>query len=95
MKQAKVVDPAAQDERDVVRFGATVELADEEDERRDADPRRRGRGRRHCRADQLERADRPRAGRRAGRRRTASCGLPGGEKSYEVIAISYPAPSAG
>src|SRR6476646_3506927 len=34
MKQAKVVDPAAQLTRDQVRFGATVELADEEDARR-------------------------------------------------------------
>ena len=42
MKSAKVVDPAAQEQRDTVRFGATVELADEEDERRDRDPGRRG-----------------------------------------------------
>src|SRR5204862_2692806 len=34
MKQAKVVDPAAQPTRDQVRFGATIELADEEDHRR-------------------------------------------------------------
>src|SRR5438067_4966431 len=34
MKAAKVVDPAAQPSRDQVRFGATVELADEEDSRR-------------------------------------------------------------
>src|SRR3954454_14627152 len=34
MKQAKVVDPAAQPTRDQVRFGATVELADEDDDRR-------------------------------------------------------------
>ena len=34
MKQAKVVDPAAQVERDVVHFGAIVELADEDDARR-------------------------------------------------------------
>src|SRR5690242_7146866 len=34
MKQAKVVDPASQEQRDSVRFGATVELADENDERR-------------------------------------------------------------
>src|ERR1041384_5430290 len=30
MKNAKVVDPAAQPARDQVRFGATVELADED-----------------------------------------------------------------
>src|SRR5438445_11439993 len=34
MKQAKVVDPSAQPTRDEVRFGATVELADENDSRR-------------------------------------------------------------
>ena len=34
MKQAKVVDPAAQPTRDQVRFGATVELVDEDDNRR-------------------------------------------------------------
>src|SRR5690349_8926780 len=31
MKAAKVVDPACQESRDQVRFGATVELADEDD----------------------------------------------------------------
>ena len=34
MKAAKVVDPGAQGSRDQVRFGATVELADEDDARR-------------------------------------------------------------
>src|SRR5215213_1738903 len=34
MKEAKLVDPATQPSRDQVRFGATVELADAEDERR-------------------------------------------------------------
>lgn len=34
MKDAKVVDPASQPSRDQVRFGATVELADEDDSRR-------------------------------------------------------------
>src|SRR5918998_1159432 len=34
MKAAKVVDPSHQPRRNEVRFGATVELADEEDERR-------------------------------------------------------------
>src|SRR4249919_1874791 len=34
MKAAKVVDPASQQSRDQVRFGATVELADEADNRR-------------------------------------------------------------
>src|SRR5688572_26047033 len=34
MKSAKVIDPAKQEQRDTVRFGATVELADENDARR-------------------------------------------------------------
>src|SRR5438132_2141859 len=34
MKEAKIVDPAKQEARDQVRFGATVELADEDDNRR-------------------------------------------------------------
>src|SRR4051794_28937862 len=34
MKAAKVVDPAAQASLDQVRFGATVELADEDDQHR-------------------------------------------------------------
>src|SRR3954453_12145116 len=34
LKAAKVVDPSAQTVRDQVRFGATVELADEDDNRR-------------------------------------------------------------
>src|SRR6476659_3416314 len=34
MKAAKVVDPSAQTVRDQVRFGARVELADEDDNRR-------------------------------------------------------------
>ena len=34
MKAAKVVDPASQAARDQVRFGATVELADDDDNRR-------------------------------------------------------------
>jgi transcription elongation factor GreB len=33
MKAAKVVDPAEQAARDQVRFGATIELADEDDDR--------------------------------------------------------------
>src|SRR3954453_23786755 len=35
MKAAKVVDPATQTSRDQVRFGATVDLADEDDNRRE------------------------------------------------------------
>jgi len=89
MKQAKVVDPAAQPTRDQVRFGATVELADGDDNRRtltivgddeaDASNRRIGWNAPLARAL---------VGARIGDERIVS--LPGGEKSYEVMAISYP-----
>ena len=89
MKHAKVVDPAAQVERDVVRFGATVELADETDARRtltlvgedesDADAGR------ISWAAPIARAL---VGARLGDERIVR--LPTGEKSYEIIAISYP-----
>lgn len=89
MKHAKVVDPAAQVERDVVRFGATVEVADENDARRtlmlvgedesDADAGR------ISWAAPIARAL---IGARVGDERTVH--LPTGEKSYEIVAIRYP-----
>jgi transcription elongation factor GreB len=89
MKGAKVVDPAAQRSRDQVRFGATVELADEDDNRRivtvvgddeaDASEGRIGWGAPMARAL---------IGARIGDERTVR--LPAGEKSYEIIAIRYP-----
>ena len=89
MKQAKVVDPAAQPTRDQVRFGATVELADEDDRRRtltivgddeaDATAGRIGWNAPVARAL---------IGARIGDERTVQ--LPTGEKSYEVVAIRYP-----
>src|SRR3954465_8264388 len=89
MKAAKVVDPAAQQARSQVRFGATVELADEDDNRRtltivgddetDASAGRIGWGAPITRAL---------IGARVGEERIVR--LPGGEKSYEVIAIWYP-----
>jgi transcription elongation factor GreB len=91
MKLAKVVDPSSQD-TDQVRFGATVELADEDDNRRsltivgddEADA-----------AQGLIGWSAPLAraliGARIGDERTVR--LPGGEKSYEVIAIRYPSAS--
>ena len=69
MKAAKVVDPAAQQSRDQVRFGATVELADEDDQRRTRDHRRRRRGGRVGGPHRLECAARAGADRREGRRR--------------------------
>ena len=89
MKQAKVVDPATQQARDQVRFGATVELADEDDARRtitlvgddEADA-----------ASGLVGWSAPFAralvGARVGDERIVR--LPAGEKSWEVVAITYP-----
>jgi transcription elongation factor GreB len=89
MKQARVVDPAAQPTRDQVRFGATVELADEDDGRRtvtivgddeaDASAGRIGWSAPIARAL---------VGAKIGDERIV--GLPSGEKSYEVVGIRYP-----
>jgi transcription elongation factor GreB len=91
MKHARAVDPAAQVERDRVRFGATVELADEEDARRvltlvGEDEADASAGRINWTAP----IARALIGARVGDERTVR--LPAGEKSYEVIAISYPDP---
>jgi transcription elongation factor GreB len=88
MKAAKVVDPASQS-TDQVRFGATVELADEDDARRTLtivgdDEADASRGRIAWSAP-LARAL---IGARVGDERIVR--LPAGEKSYEVIAIRYP-----
>jgi transcription elongation factor GreB len=89
MKAAKVVDPAAQESRDQVRFGATIEVADEEDGRRtltivgddeaDASVGRIGWSAPLARAL---------VGARVGDERIVR--LPAGEKSYEVMTIDYP-----
>ena len=89
LKDAKVVDPAAQQARDQVRFGATVELADEDDNRRTLtmvgdDETDAGTGRIGWSAP-LARAL---IGAKVGDERIVR--LPAGEKSYEVIAIRYP-----
>jgi transcription elongation factor GreB len=89
MKAAKVVDPASQS-TDQVRFGATVELADEADNRRTVtligdDETDAANGRIGWSAP-LARAL---IGARVGDERIVR--LPSGEKSYEVIAIRYPA----
>ena len=90
MKAAKVVDPAAQSARDQVRFGATVELADQDDNRRTLtivgdDEADAGESRIGWSAP-LSRAL---IGARVGDERIVR--LPAGEKSYEVMRISYPA----
>ena len=89
MKQAKVVDPAAQKARDQVRFGALVELADEDDIRRTLtlvgeDEADASEGRISWKAP----IARALVGARVGDERVVR--LPAGEKSYEVIAIRYP-----
>jgi len=89
MKAAKVVDPANQLSRDQVRFGATVELADYDDNRRiltivgddetDATAGRIGWSAPLARAL---------IGAKVGDERIVR--LPVGEKSYEVVEITYP-----
>ena len=89
MKSAKVVDPAGQEQRDTVRFGATVELADGNDDRRiitlvgedEAD----------ASSGQVSWAApiaRALVGAKVGDERVVR--LPAGEKSYEILTISYP-----
>ena len=89
MKDAKVVDPARQQDRDQVRFGATVELADEDDHRRiltiiGDDETDAAAGKIGWSAP-LARAL---IGARIGDERIVR--LPAGEKTYEVVAIRYP-----
>ena len=89
MKSAKVVDPATQTQRDTVRFGATVELADEEDERRiitlvGEDEADASSGNVSWAAPMA----RALVGGRVGDERIVR--LPAGEKSYEIMKISYP-----
>ena len=89
MKAAKVVDPSAQ-ATDQVRFGATVEVADEDDARRSftivGDDEADASAARIGWSAPLARAL---IGARVGDERVVR--LPAGEKSYEVIAIRYPA----
>lgn len=92
MKAAKIVDPALQCSRDQVRFGATVELADDEDNSRTLtivgdDEADATLGKIGWSAP-LTRAL---VGAKVGDERVVR--LPLGEKSYEVIAISYPSAS--
>ena len=89
MKAAKVIDPAKQQSLDQVRFGAIVELADEDDNRRIVtligdDESDAANGRIGWSAP-LARAL---VGAKVGEERVVK--LPAGEKSYEVIAIRYP-----
>ena len=89
MKAARVVDPAAQPDRSRIWFGATVELADDDDARRVVtlvgdDEAEAGEGRIGWNSP-LARALR---GAATGDLRTVQ--LPAGPKEWEVIAVSYP-----
>ena len=89
MKAAKVVDPANQLSRDQVRFGATVELADDDDNRRTltivGDDETDATAGRIGWSAPLARAL---IGAKVGDERIVR--LPVGEKSYEVVEITYP-----
>jgi len=91
MKAAKIVDPAAQTDRARVWFGASVTIADEDDQHRvltliGDDETDAGRGRVGWNSP-FARA-----------LRSAAIGdvrrviLPTGERDYEVVGIEYPAP---
>ncbi len=89
MKAAKVVDPARQPDRDRIWFGATIEIADEDDDRRtltlvgddEQDPS----------ADRIGwSAPIARALRGAAVGDLRTVRLPAGEKEWEVLAIAYP-----
>jgi transcription elongation factor GreB len=89
MRQATVVDPASQPDRDQIRFGATVALADEDDNRRTLtivgdDEADASNGKIGWSAP-IARALR---GARVGDERLVT--LPSGEKSYEIMEIRYP-----
>ena len=88
MKAAKVVDPARQEDRSRVFFGATATIADEDDNQRtltlvgddEADAGAVGWN-----------APLARALRGAAVGDLRRVALPAGEKEYEVVAVSYPA----
>ena len=89
MKAARVLDPAQQEERTRAFFGATIEIADETDTRKaitlvgddeqDASAGRIGWS-----------SPMARALRGAGVGDLRRVRLPGGEKEWEVVAITYP-----
>lgn len=91
MKASRIVDPADQPDRSRVWFGATAELADQDDARRiitlvGNDEADAGAGRIGW-TSPLARALR---GAAVGDLRTVQ--LPGGAKEWEVMAITYPEP---
>ena len=91
MKAAKVIDPARQEDRSKVWFGATVTIADEDDNERvltlvGDDEADAGQGRVGWNAPLV------RALRGAGVGDLRRVVLPAGEREYEVITITYPDP---
>lgn len=89
MKHARVVDPSAQPDRTKVFFGATVTIADEGDAHRHVTivgdhEQDAGNGRLGWSSPMA------RALRGAGVGDCRTVRLPGGEKEWEVMAISYP-----
>ena len=91
MKAARVVDPAAQPDKARVWFGATVTIADEDDNRRtltlvgddEQDPAQ----------DRIGwSAPIARALRGAAVGDLSTVRLPAGEKEWEVVAVGYPSP---
>ena len=89
MKAARIVDPTSARRRDIVLFGARIDLADESDERRTVtlvgdDEQDAGAGRIGW-SSPLARALR---GAAIGDVRKVS--LPGGSKDWEILAITYP-----
>lgn len=93
MKAARVLDPADQLDRTRVFFGATVEIADEDDARRTltivGDDEQDAGADRIGWSSPLARALR---GAAVGNLKTVL--LPGGEKEWEVMAITYPGDSS-
>jgi transcription elongation factor GreB len=92
MKAARVLDPAAQPDKERVFFGATVTVADADDARRTVtivgDDEQEASADRIGWSSPLARALR---GAAVGELRTVR--LPCGEKEWEVLAIAYAAPS--
>ena len=89
MKAAKVIDPAAQVDRSRVWFGATVTLADEDDVQRQITLV--GDDEQDASANLIGwSAPIARALRGAGVGDLRTVRLPGGEKEWQVVAITYP-----
>jgi transcription elongation factor GreB len=89
MKALRVVDPAGQEDRSKVRFGASVTIADEDDQQRTLTIV--GDDEQDASAGLIGwSAPLARALRGAGIGDLRRVVLPGGEKEWEVVAISYP-----